>query len=259
MQRDYSTDAVVLGSHKLREADRVVTLFTADRGKVPTVVKGVRKIGSRFGGRLEPFTELKVRLNEGRNLHTLTGADTVRTGAAIRDRPAALKAGLSFIDLLARETNDLERRPRTYNLLVNFLGVLGEAAGSGMTDGGAAGVSGNGEAGRGAALLALGAELKLLLLAGYLPHLSGCSVCGGDDRLPVKFSAREGGALCADCHGDSFPIAPEALATMRRLLEQPLTAAAALETDDRCQRQMWQAIREICRYHLGVDLRVEPW
>jgi DNA repair protein RecO (recombination protein O) len=70
LPRNYSTEAIVLGSHKLGDADRVVTLFTADRGKVPTVVKGVRKVKSRFGGRLEPFTQLQVQLHEGRNLHT---------------------------------------------------------------------------------------------------------------------------------------------------------------------------------------------
>ena len=246
MPRDYSTDAIVLGSHKLGEADRIVTLFTSGRGKVPTVVKGVRKVGSRFGGRLEPFTELKVQLHEGRSLHTLTGADTVRTGAAIRDNPAALKAGLAFIDLLNRETNDLERRPRTFNLLVNFVAELERAARTGS--------------GRSApAALALGAELKLLLLAGYLPHLSSCSVCGRDEPHPVRFSAKEGGAICAQCPGDSFPVSAAAQDRMRSLLEQPLAAAPELAPADGERQQIWRAIREICRYHLGFDLRIDPW
>ncbi len=247
MPRDYSTDAVVLGSHKLGEADRIVTLFTSGRGKVPTVVKGVRKVGSRFGGRLEPFTELKVQLHEGRNLHTLTGADTVRTGAAIRDNPTALKAGLAFIDLLNRETNDMERRPRTFNLLVNFLFELERTARSGS-------------AGSAPATLALSAELKLLLLAGYLPHLSSCSVCGRDEPHPIRFSAKEGGAVCGQCPGDSFPVSAAAQDSMRRLLEQPLAAAPALLLPaDGERKQIWRAIREICRYHLGFDLRIEPW
>ncbi len=270
MSRGYSTEAIVLGSHKLREADRVVNLFTSARGKTPTVVKGVRKVGSRFGGRLEPFTHLEVQLHEGRTLHTLTGADTVRTHAAIRGQPAALKAGLSFIDLLSRTGAELERRPRCFNLLVRFLDEMEKVVSAGTADG--AGETGSAPGlhdGRSAddvdgaagvnrpAVLALGAELKLLLLSGYLPHLSSCAHCGSEESLP-RFSAMAGGALCADCPGESFPVSAAALEAMRFLLESPLAAAAGRRLDAAAERETWRAVREVCRYHLGFDPRVAP-
>ncbi len=249
MPRDYSTAAIVLGSHKLRDADRVVTLYTAERGKVPTVVKGVRKVKSRFGGRLEPFTHLQVQLHEGRNLHTLTGADTVRTHSSLRDCQPALKAGLAFIDMLGRLTTDFERQPRTFNLVVNYFDVMDKfnrlvrdrSAGAGVFT-----------------AITLGAELKLLLLAGFLPHLAHCAVCGAGGELP-RFSAQAGGALCDDCGGESFRVSARTLDAMRRLLERPLSEAAVLELDEMTAREVWRAIREICRYHIGTDLRVEPW
>jgi len=52
--RSYKTDAVVLRSIRFGEADRVLHLYTAERGRVGAVAKGVRKTKSRFGGRLEP-------------------------------------------------------------------------------------------------------------------------------------------------------------------------------------------------------------
>lgn len=248
MPRNYSTEAVVLGSHKLADADRVVTLFTADRGKVPTVVKGVRKVKSRFGGRLEPFTHLQVQLHEGRNLHTLTGADTVMTHAVIRDKPAALKAALGFIEMLGRATPDFEKRPRSYNLLVNYLLEMDEAA-----------ISSRNKAGENDyAIITLGAELKLLLLAGFLPHLADCAGCGSKEGLP-RFSAEIGGTLCENCGGKSFRVASETLEAMRWLLEKPLSKAGGSAIDERTAREIWQCVREICRYHLGTDLRVEPW
>jgi len=243
LPRDFSTEAVVLGSHKLREADRVVTLFTARSGKTPTVVKGVRKVGSRFGGRLEPFTHLEVRLHEGRSLHTLTGADTRSTHAAIRERPASLNAGLCFIDLLARSSAELEQRPRCFNLLVRFLSELDAVAT--QADGSAS-------------MLTLGAGLKLLLLSGYLPHLSGCAHCGEEAELPF-FSAAAGGATCGHCAAEAFPVSAGALEAMRLLLENPLTAASGYELDDAAAREVWRAIREICQYHLSFDPRVSPF
>ncbi len=248
MARTYSTEAVVMGSHKLGDADRVVTLFTAARGKVPTVVKGVRKVTSRFGGRLEPFTHLQAQLHEGRNLHTLTGADTVRTHAVIRDIPSALKAGLAFIDMLNRATPDFERHPRTFNLLVNYLDEMDAARrNAGGDDGGVSTFT----------RITLAAGLKLLLLAGILPHLADCAVCGSGEGLP-RFSAQAGGALCEDCAGESFLVLPGTLETMRLLLELPLSGAAGVSMVEQTSREVWRAIREICRFHLGADLRVEP-
>ncbi|MBK5226344.1 MAG: DNA repair protein RecO [Thermoleophilia bacterium] len=239
MPPNYSTEAIVLGSHKLRDADRVVNLFTAERGKVPTVVKGVRKVKSRFGGRLEPFTYLQVQLHEGRNLHTLTGADTIKTHAVIRERPSTLQAGLAFIDMLNRVTHDFEKRPRSFNLLVRFLNEMDEAT-------------------AGCIALTLAAELKLLLLSGFLPHLETCASCGADENLP-RFSAQVGGTLCENCKGESFQVNDRTLTTMRFLLEKPLAEVTGTEIDENAARETWRCVREVCRYHLGTDLRVEPW
>ncbi|MGH8920279.1 MAG: DNA repair protein RecO, partial [Actinomycetes bacterium] len=64
----YREHGVVLRTHKLGEADRIVVLLTAGRGKVRAVAKGVRKTKSRFGSRLEPPTHVSLLLYEGRQL-----------------------------------------------------------------------------------------------------------------------------------------------------------------------------------------------
>lgn len=246
MTRELKTAALVMGSHKLGDADRVVTLFTGSDGRIPVVVKGVRKVTSRFGGRLEPLTLLTVSLHPGRNLYTLTGADTVSTGSPIRDDPYALKAGLSFIELLSRTTAEHESRPRTWNLVLNLHPLL--AAAAGRDDFGAA-----------ARTVTLAAELKLLLLAGFLPHLDSCASCGADEVGLSRFSAAVGGSLCPECPGDSFAIAATTLASMREMLERPLAETLSLELPVRESSETWQCVREICRHHLGADLKIQPW
>jgi DNA repair protein RecO (recombination protein O) len=246
MAADFQTAALVMGSHKLSDADRVVSLFTEANGRVPTVVKGVRKVSSRFGGRLEPLSLLTVRLHQGRNLATLTAADTISTGASIRDNRNALQAGLSVIELLARTTTEHERRPRTWNLLQRFHPLMENAAK---------------RAGEGNAVIsvALGAELKLLLLAGFLPHIANCSICGTTGAPLTRFSAAAGGSICPDCPGESFTVTAGMLEKMGLLLEQPLAEAPSLETSQQECDEIWRCIREICRHHLGTNLKVRPW
>lgn len=77
----YRDHAVVLRQHKLGEADRIVTLLTRNRGLVRAVAKGVRRTGSRFGARVEPFAYIDVQLYAGRNLDTITQVHTVETFA----------------------------------------------------------------------------------------------------------------------------------------------------------------------------------
>jgi DNA repair protein RecO (recombination protein O) len=244
LPRNFSTQAVVLGSRKLGEADRIVVMLTGERGMVPVVAKGARKVKSRFGGRLEPFTQLQVQLHEGRTLYTLTGADTIQTHAVSRSKPAALKAGLAFVDLLRRSIPEHERRPRTFNLLLSYLDQSDQAAALGCDS-------------SGFRVLALAAELKLLLLLGYLPHLAHCSVCGAE-AASARFSAAAGGAVCGQCPGEGIKVQTDALMLMRRLLEEPLSSSWRQEAAIDLIDDAWCCIRELCRYHLSFNPRLQP-
>ncbi|MEP6631406.1 MAG: DNA repair protein RecO, partial [Lapillicoccus sp.] len=75
----YRDEAVVLRTHQLGEADRIITLLTRERGKVRAVAKGVRRTTSRFGARLEPFMVVDLQCYEGRNLDTVTQAESLAT------------------------------------------------------------------------------------------------------------------------------------------------------------------------------------
>src|SRR6476646_2239513 len=86
--RSYSTEAVVLRSFRLGEADRVLHVYTLDRGRVGAVAKGVRKTKSRFGARLEPLSHVELQLHQGSGeLDTVTGASLVRAHDRARTDP----------------------------------------------------------------------------------------------------------------------------------------------------------------------------
>src|SRR3984893_18791401 len=148
------TEAVVLRSIRFGEADRILHLYTPDRGRVGATAKGVRRARSRFGGRLEPFFRLRIELHEGRGeLLTVTGADTVDGHAGLRGDARALGAAARACDAVGRLFETSEPHPGVFNLLCRQLSLLDEQAGA------------RGRSAR-ARAPALAFRLKLLLAAG---------------------------------------------------------------------------------------------
>src|SRR5438105_7837452 len=128
------TEAVVLRSIRYGEADRILHLYTSDRGRVGAIAKGVRRARSRFGGRLEPFFRLRIELHEGRGeLLTVTGAQTVDGHAGLRGDAYALDAAARACDAVSRLFETPEPHPEVFNLLCRALSLLNEQAGNGAT------------------------------------------------------------------------------------------------------------------------------
>ena len=96
--RFFTTDALVIGSMRYREADRIVTLYTRDRGRLSAVAKGVRRTKSKVGGRLEPFSLVRASLHAGRGtLYTVVGVETVRTFQGVRDELFRMEEGARLL------------------------------------------------------------------------------------------------------------------------------------------------------------------
>src|SRR6476660_1211394 len=192
--RGYKTEAVVLRSLRFGEADRVLHLYTLERGRVGAVAKGIRRTKSRFGGRLEPLSHVELMLHQGSGeLGTVTGASLVRAHRGAREQPYRLSVGLV----------GLEAMPR-------FLDVLDDAEVR--------------EAEPALDPLVLSFQLKLLWLSGYLPHLTSCAECGSAGPL-VGYSPQAGGAVCMRCGTGSLPLSREGIAGIEGLLGTPLAAA----------------------------------
>jgi DNA repair protein RecO (recombination protein O) len=216
--RTYSTEAVVLRSFRLGEADRVLHLYTLDRGRVGAIAKGIRKTKSRFGARLEPLSHVDVLLHQGSGeLQTVTGVELVASHRFAREDPYRLAVGLVGAEAMLRLFSEQERNPRAFQALTRFLEVL------------------DGVAPRAArpALdpLALSFQLKLLWLSGYLPHLTSCADCGAADAELVGYSARAGGAVCRRCGDGALALSPAGIAGIESMLVRPLSDAGVGITD----------------------------
>jgi DNA repair protein RecO (recombination protein O) len=218
----YRDRGVVLRTHRLGEADRIVVLLTEGRGKVRAVAKGVRKTKSRFGARLEPMTHVALQLYEGRELDTVTQVETVETFRAVRedlDRVSRAGGLLEVVDQVAQEG---EPNPALYRMLLGALRALAESD---------------------SPLLVAGFYWKLLSQEGFHPLLDACAVCGSDGPL-VAFELSEGGALCRTCRR-GVAVSAEGLQLVRdilggglaRALQEPPSEVTA-EVDDLATRAM---------------------
>ena len=182
----------MLRSIRYGEADRVLHLYTPDRGRLGAVAKGVRRVKSRLGGRLEPLSRVRLVLHQGRgDLCTISQADTVQVHRMLRDRRGSLERATQACEAVLRLLDSTEPNRPAYNLLCNELTLL-DASADGRLSLAGAGVSPEAAAGGG---LRAGAGLLRLLRRG---------------RAARRFSPRAGGVVCAGCEAGSFPLGAEA-------------------------------------------------
>ncbi|WP_395692854.1 DNA repair protein RecO [Nocardioides sp.] len=197
----YRDEAIVLRTHKLGEADRIITLLTRSHGRVRAVARGVRRTTSRFGSRLEPFTHVDLQLAEGRNLDTITQAETLTPfskGLGLDyDRYTAGTVMLETADRLV----PVEREPAVQQFLLLVGGLRAMVAE---------------EHGPGQVLDSY--LLRSLAVAGWAPSFDHCARCGleGPHRW---FNPSMGGVICTTCRvpGSASP-APETIALLGALL-----------------------------------------
>ena len=241
--RTLRTEAVVLRSIRYGEADRILHLFTKDQGRIGAIAKGARKTRSRFGARLEPFSHVEVLLHRGRGeLGTVGGVDLVRSHQGLATDPYRLAVGHVGLEAVMRLFIEHDVNPHTFHALVRFLDLLDRPV--------------ENKAGHpGCEPLVLSFQLKLLWLAGYLPHLAGCAICGSPGPLS-SFSAAAGGAVCDDCRdGDAIPVSPAGFESLRGLLERPLVESRSTSMTPAAGRESLRVIEALYEYHGGFRLR----
>jgi DNA repair protein RecO (recombination protein O) len=198
----YRDRGVVLRTHKLGEADRIVIVLSRDHGKIRAVAKGVRKTKSRFGGRLEPPSHVDLLLYQGRELDIVTQADTLEHFAPVREDFDRLARAVSMLEAADQVAMEREPNIELYRMLTGALREL---------------------ATRDAPLVVPAFFLKLLALEGFRPQVEACGVCGDETGL-VSWAIAEGGLRCA-AHRQGIPISPEAVGLVQDILGGQLGSA----------------------------------
>jgi len=187
--RSIRIHAIVLRHADWGEADRLVTLYTREQGKLRAVAKGARKITSRKAGHLEPFTHVKLQLSRGRSLFIVTQADTIEAFLSLRESLEMTGTASYVVELLDRFVYEDEGpNPTLYRLLAETLKRL--------------------SVGEDPWLVVRYYEMRLLDFLGFRPQLVECANCGREIKAEDQFfSFTLGGAICPRC-GRGLPNLP---------------------------------------------------
>jgi DNA repair protein RecO (recombination protein O) len=236
----YRDEAVVLRTHKLGEADRIITMLSRRHGKIRAVAKGVRRTTSKFGARLEPFSHVDLQLAVGHTLDVITQVESLDAfGEPLTENYPAYTAGQVMLETAERlVVEESEPAVQQYLLLVGALRALNQGTSDGI---------------RPPTLILDSYLLRALAIAGYAPSFSDCARCGlaGPHRA---FSPAIGGAVCERCRpaGAARP-APETLALLGALLEGRWRDTR--QVDDHVAREASGITAAFVAWHLDRNLR----
>ena len=252
----YKVDAIVLRSRDLGEADKVLTLYSKEEGKLQAAARGARRPRNRMTGAAQALTHGQFMLFRGRGLDTVSQCQIEDSFQGLRDdlvKGSAAQYAGELLDLLSRER---DRNESAFLLLLTCLFLLSEADDVDF-------------------VLRL-YELRLLASLGFRPRLDRCAGCGGPvTSNPVFFGLASGGVLCQDCQAGSIPAASATatataaaggadsaggaepghllsrgtVETMRRMLDGDLRRAMNLRPTAATRAEMAKAVHGYILYH----------
>ena len=236
----YPLRALVLRKTKLGETDIILTLLAGDGRQVRAVAKGLRKPGSRFGGRLEPYAVVDLLLHTGRSLEVVTEASTVEAHAGLREDLDRSAAAAVVADLLDKVSCEGQCEERLFDMAATTLDVMETCETSWLP------------------ALVVAFLVKAMAMHGYRPELRSCACCAGELAESPLFSTVSGGAICAQCgtrDGSAMRFGPEGRAWLERLLAARMSEVPALQMPSEAVLDCFNLMRAFVAFHVPARLR----
>lgn len=241
--RNHQTEAIIIKKTKLGEADSILTLYTPHLGKIQGFAKSLRKPKSKMAGHLELLTHSMVTLARGRNIDTITGAQTITSFLPLKTDLDLTSYALYVIELVNQFTPDhLENYP-LFQLLLETLGRLCEPGDK--------------------ALALRHFEMHLLEKSGYRPQLQHCLSCRTDLQPTINsFCANLGGMLCPDCSRTqpmTSILSVNAQKVLRLLQGDDYNMVSRLKIDIALSGELEGVMRSYLRYLLEREVKSAAW
>jgi DNA repair protein RecO (recombination protein O) len=207
------TTAITLKSRKWGDADRIVTFYTKQLGKIRAVARGARRLKSRMGAALEPLTICDLNLFEksGDSLYRVSQVDLVEPFVRFREDLTLMAAAARMVNVVGAVTPDGDPDPQLFDTLDQGLRSLTES--------------------NDPALTALLFQIRLLGLTGFRPQTDHCAACGRARVIQEpQFSPASGGLVCTVCASrQRFPCLPLSRGSLA-FLQQALRLSPAMLT-----------------------------
>jgi len=235
----YHARALVLRKTKLGETDSILNLLAEDGRQIRAVAKGVRKPGSRFGGRLEPHSVVDLLLHTGRNLDVITEADTVVTHSAVREDFDRASAAAVVADVLDKMSLEGQAEDRLFGLGDATLAALEVADVSRLPQ------------------IVSAFLVKAMAMHGYRPQLESCAACAASAEGGSGFSLAAGGIVCPDCGSGEAVVrfSEDGRSQLERMLSSTMAEVASAHEDSETVRQTLDLLRGFVAYHVPAKMK----
>ena len=243
--RVYKTEAIVLRTMDLGEADRVLTVLTPRLGKLKVIAKGVRRPRSRIGGGLQPFSDVQLVLAVGRTFDIVTSTSVEDPHLGVQNDLHSTAAAWYAVDLVDRFVEGAADSHDAFRLLAQALSALD--AGSAVSR----------------EVVTRWFELALLDAMGFRPELARCLECGSAiEPEGNAYSPVGGGTLCPQCrhaaHG-ARTVSADALKVLRHLQRSPLVGVLRLRLAIALQREVERLLHATVTAVLERELRTRDF
>ena len=231
--------AIIIGRFNIGEADRILTIFTREQGKMRVSARAVRRIKSRLAGHVELFSETQLWLHEGKTLNSVSSAQLTRGANDWLHRPDRMNLAYLMAQLLDRLSAEGESQPELYLLALELITELSGELPS--------------------PLLELGLKLRFLNDLGYRPELGGCIICGSAHESSDFFlSPERGGLVCEVCRVGGYPFSKRAIKLWRLALDAPLSALHGIAAGESEARDSLELLDQFYEYHFGRRFTGQP-
>ncbi|MDI6711094.1 MAG: DNA repair protein RecO [Bacillota bacterium] len=231
--KPYTVEAIVLRSKPLDGADKLLVLFSRERGRLRALAYGAGKPASRKRGAVQPFSRASILLDEGRELDVVRQAQEIEGMPHLHEDLEAMAFAAYFAELVESFSPEQEPNEPLFAAFLAALRGLGRAGDRG--------------------LLALAFTARVLALAGLAPLLDACAGCGAPPAADVAFSLGAGGVLCRACRGTdpgARDLPPGTLRILEHLFTWPLEHVSRLRPGAETRRELAALLLSQVRFHL---------
>lgn len=233
----FKTKGIILKRTNLGEADRILTIYTKDYGKIKVIAKGIRKIKSKLAGNLELFCLDDLVIAEGKNLDVICGALTEKCFFDLRNNLKATNTAYYLADVVDKLSDEEEPHKEVYQLLDDLLCEIN---------------SDNSE------VLLPFFEIKFLKELGYKPELFSCISCKG--RIQNKhnhFDFDEGGLVCGECGKSQMHVSDKVVKLLRLFLEHDINYIKKIKLDKKILKEIEKITQNYLKYISGKEFKSE--
>jgi len=241
----YKTEGIVLKSTEFEEADKIVTIYTKNYGKISAIAKGIRKIKSKFGSSLEILTHSIFLIYKGRNIDIVSQTEILESFFSTSKEVIKFAFAVNCVEMVNKLTEEREINIGLFNLLKEVLHYLRK------TDD--------------PKLLTLSFKWQTISLLGYRPSINHCCRCNKsvEDQKEMYFNIKEGGLLCNNCVAEDkeecINVSLYFVKLLRKILITHLSTISNATIPDNKEKELEKITNVYIGYHSEKSFKTDEF